>query len=597
MLDIFLVCLVIAAALVLFISEKLRVDMVAILIMTALMVIGVFRPGFLTPQEGISGFSNKATITIGAMFILGAGLVKTGAINLISEKLFKLGGSNEARMFVVLMATVGIVSAFINNTAAVAVFIPVCLSVARRFEISPSRLLIPLSFVSIVGGTCTLIGTSTNILVSSMSADYGVREFRMFELTKLGGIFFLVGIPYLFFVGRRLLPDRESPKTLTKKYHLSRYLTLLVVDKKSSLVFKTAAESRLAERFDVTILEIIRGDERIWTALRDTKFHEGDELLVRGAIHEIMEMKSFLGLSIGSQVKYADRELETEEVMLGEVIIAPSSALIGQTLTDANFRHHYGVFALAIQKHGETIRDRVGNIKLDSGDTLLLQGRRDFMDKLSGDPNFLMLQELEAPVVRKDKAPFAIAIIALVVVLAAFKVMPILVSAVVGCILMGAFGCVRLKEAYDSIDWFVIFLLAGVIPLGLAMENTGTAAFIAHGILQLTENLGPAAIVSVFYLLATIFASIMSHNAAVILLVPIGVAFAQEVGLNPLPILMAITFASSSALSTPFGYHTNLMVYGPGNYRFSDYFKVGIPLNLLLWVIASFLIPVLWPLK
>ena len=596
MLDIILVCLIIVAAMVLFVSEKLRVDMVAILIMTALIVIGLFRPGFVTVQEGISGFSNKATITIAVMFVLSSGLVKTGAINLISQKLIQLGRGSEIRLFLLLMLTAGVASAFINNAAAVAVFIPVALSVCRQHGTSPSRLLLPLSFVSIVGGTCTLIGTSTNILVSSMSADHGVRGFGMFELTKLGVVFLVVGLLYLTFVARRLLPDRGAADDLTGKYEVGRYFTLLVVEKKSPLIQRTPAESRLSERYDVTILEIIRGKERIWSGFRDSKLHEGDELLVRGSIHSIMEMKALEGLAIRSQVKYADRDLMTEEVMLAEVMVSPGSSLIGTTLRERNFRHHYGVFALAVQKHGETIKERVGNIRLDAGDMLLLQGRREYMRELTKDRDFLLLQEIEEPTVRREKAPYALGVIALVVVLAAFKIMPILVAGIVGCILMGLFGCIRLQEAYESIDWFVIFLLAGVIPLGVAMENTGTAAVIASGILSLTENLGPTAIVSVFYLLSTIFASIMSHNAAAILLVPIGISFAQNLGLNPVPILMAITFAASSALSTPFGYHTNLMVYGPGNYRFSDYVKVGLPLNILLWIIASLLIPVLWPL-
>jgi di/tricarboxylate transporter len=283
--------------------------------------------------------------------------------------------------------------------------------------------------------------------------------------------------------------------------------------------------------------------------------------------------------------------------MLAEAIIAPGAPLIGRSLKEADFRHQHGVFALAIRKHGETIRERIGNVRLDAGDTLLIQGRRDFVQKLDEDPSFLMLQEVAVEEVRRQKGPIAVAIVALAVGLAALNVLPILVSAIAGALAMILTGCLKPQEAYESIDWFVIFLLAGVIPLGLAMENTGTAAFIATGILQVTENLGDVAIIAVFYLLSTVFASIMSHNAAAILLVPIGVASAQKLGLDPFPILMAITFAASSAMSTPFGYHTNLMVYGPGNYRFADFLKVGIPLNLVFWVLASLLIPVIWPLR
>ena len=318
---------------------------------------------------------------------------------------------------------------------------------------------------------------------------------------------------------------------------------------------------------------------------------------MRGSIHSILEMNAVEGLSIRSQLKYADQNLATEDVMLAEAIISPSASLIGRNLKDANFRHKFGAFVLAIQKHGELIRDRIGNIPLDAGDTLLVQGGRSAIESLVSDPNFLMMQELEVLPVRRHRAPLALATIGLVVALAAFEVMPILVSAILGCLVMILSGCIKMQEAYESIDWFVIFLLAGVIPLGIAMENTGTAVLIAEAILQLSADLGPVALISVFYLMTTIFASIMSHNAAVILLVPIGIASANELGINPLPILMSITFAASSALSTPFGYHTNLMVYGPGGYRCADYLKVGLPLNILLWIMASLLIPFLWPLR
>ena len=596
MLDIVLVCTIVLITLVLFVSEKLRVDMIAILVMAMLMVIGVFRPGFLSPEEGISGFSNEATITIAAMFILSSGLVKTGAITTISHRLIQFGGDSELRLFMALMITAGLVSAFINNTAAVAVFLPITLTICKQHQISPSRLLIPLSYISIVGGTCTLIGTSTNILVSSMAADAGIGHFGMFELTRLGIVFFLFGLGYLVLFGKRLLPDRKPAEALTAKYQMGRYFTLLVIHKKSALVMKTPAECRLREKHDVTILEIHRGQERFLSGLRNLQLHEGDELLVSGSIQSIMEMKSVEGLDIRSQLKYADRDLDSDKVMLAEAIIAPSASLIGSTLRDANFRHRFGAFVLAIQKHGETIHEKIGKIRLDAGDSLLIQGPRDTVARLLENPIFLTLQELEVPPVRRHRAPLALAIIAAVVVLAGFEIVPILVSAIAGSVIMILTGCIRMREAYESIDWFVIFLLAGVIPLGIAMENTGTALFIADGILALSEGFGPFAIISVFYLLSTLFASIMSHNAAVILLVPIGLASAQEMGINAMPILMSITFAASSSLSTPFGYHTNLMVYGPGGYRFSDYLRVGIPLNVALWLLATFLIPWIWPL-
>jgi len=596
MLDVVLVCTIIVVFLILFASEKLRVDLIAVLLMVLLMVIGLFRDTFPNLEEGLSGFSNEATVTIAAMFVLSAGLMKTGAISWVSQRLARLGGDSEMRSFIILMVTVAFVSAFINNAAAVAVFIPITIKACRQFNISPSRMLMPLSFISIMGGTCTLIGTSANILASSLTRNLGLEEFGMFELSRLGLIFFAVGLLYLIFVARRMLPDRAGTQDLKEKYRLGKYITRLVVNRKCSLIGKTPVEADLASTYDVTILKIIRGEEEIWTGLRDKQILEGDHLLVRGSIDNIMEMNAMEGLTIRSEDKYSEEYLADEKGVVAEAVIAPSSSLAGLTLKEANFRHKYGVFALAIQRQGESIRDKVGKVVLQAGDTLLLQGRPGFLETFSENPDFLLLNELEVSKLRTEKAFLALGVVASVVLLAAFGVMPILVSALVGVMVMVLTGCINVQEAYDAIDWFVIFLLAGVIPLGIVMEKTGTADFLANGIVQVSESLGPVAVVSVFYLIATIFAAIMSHNAAIILLLPIGVASAHEMGLEPRAFIMAITFAAASSLATPFGYHTNLMVYGPGGYKFADYMKIGIPLNIILWIIASFLIPVFWPL-
>lgn len=595
MTDIILVCIIIVITFMLFASDKFRIDFVAILLMATLMVIGQFRPNFANYKEAISGFSNTATVTIAAMFVLSAGLIKTGAIDLLSHRLFRLAKGSERRLFIIVLLTAGFVSAFINNTAAVAVFMPILITVCRTYKISPSKMLIPLSYVTIVGGTCTLIGTSTNILVSSMSAEHGFQPFGMFELTKLGIIFFGFGMLYLYFVARQILPTRMALSTLTRKYRMSHYLTALVVNNNSPLIGRTPGECRINSQYDVMIIEIIRDDRRIWSGIRDTSLHPGDVLLVRGSVDGFMAMKNAEGITIRSQDKFADEDLATEETLLAEGILAPTSALVGKTLKEADFRRKYGVFALAIRKHGETIHDKIGHIKLESGDTLLLQGRRESMAKLADDPHFILVQEVDYPRVRSEKVTMAVAIIAGVVLLAALGITPIVVSATVGCVLMVLSGCIKIQEAYESIDWLVIFLLAGVIPLGIVMEKTGTAQFIAGILLNMIEDLSPTLIISAFYLLTTLFTSFMSNNAAAVVMIPIGLASASELGLLPMPFLMAITFGASSSLSTPFGYHTNLMVYGPGGYKFFDYIKTGVPLNLMLWLLATIFIPLIWP--
>ncbi|UCF36263.1 MAG: anion permease [Acidobacteriota bacterium] len=596
MLDIILVIVIVVAALVAFASEKFRADLVALLVMGLLMVIGLIRPNFPDAGEAISGFANKATVTIAAMFILSAGLLKTGAINWVTQRLMRFGSSSRNLMFVLLMLIVGTISAFINNAAAVAVFIPITLTISKQQKISPSKLLIPVSFASIVGGTCTLIGTSTNILVSSMAADHGLGEFAMFELSKLGIIFFAVGMLYLYFYARNVLPERVDPKDLTQKYSIGNYLTRVTVEPKSPLIGRTAKEAQIRDRYDVTILDIVRGELRLSCGIPEARLKEGDILLIQGGIQSIIDFNTFEGLSIRSETKYGEKDLTADERVLAEGIISPTSRLAGSTLKKADFRNRYGAFVLAIRKPGGTIRDKLGEIPLEGGDTLLLQGRKGLIERLNASNDFLTLQEKDLPRVKSDRAMCAFLIVAGVVASAAFGISPILVSAIVGCLLMVLTGCISLQDAYDAIDWFVIFLLAGVIPLGVVMEKTGTAEFVAQGLLGLTDLLGVIVIIPIFYLLSTLFAGIMSHNAAVILLVPIGVASAHELHVDPMPFLMAITFAASSSLFTPFGYHTNLMVYGPGRYKFADFLKVGIPLNVLLWIVASIFIPIIWPL-
>ncbi|NNE66064.1 MAG: SLC13 family permease [Pyrinomonadaceae bacterium] len=593
MVDIAIVSAIVVIALILFATEKIRVDLVAISLMVVLMIIGLFRESFVTPQEAISGLSNKATVTIGAMFILSAGMLKSGAMSWLSQKLVILGGSSETRIFVVLMVACGFLSAFINNAITIAVFLPISLTIARQYNISPSNLLMPLSFISIVGGTCTLIGTSTNILVSSMSAERGYGEFGMFTVTPLGIIFFAVGFIYLIFIARPMLSRLTG---LTRRYRLQDYFTLVKVSKVSTLIGTTPAESHIHEKYGVMIIKIRRGDKKIIFDVPNTVIEAGDTLLVQGTDEGVEHLCFSKGCIVQKDKSPADH-LTDGGAVLTEAVISPSSTLVGQTLKRSNFRFKYGAFVLAIRKPKakDIVRESLVDVKFEVGDTLLLQGEREMITDLARSSDFVITQETELPDLDKPKAVASISIIGMVILLAAFGVMPILASALLGVVLMIFSRCLTMQEAYDSIDWFVIFLLAGVIPLGLSLEKTGATDIIAQGILSGTEQFGPIAVISIFYFVTTIFASIMSHNAAVVILFPIAIAASNKLGLgSPMPFLMAITFAASSSLSTPFGYHTNLMVYGPGGYKFSDYIYTGVPLNIMFWILATLLIPVFW---
>ncbi len=592
MLDIILISIILVIALILFATEKIRVDLVAISLMVTLMILGLFRENFVTPKEAVSGLSNKATVTIGAMFILSAGMLKSGAMSWLSQKMMKFGGDSETRIFIILMLTTGFLSAFINNAITIAVFLPITLTIARQYHINPANLLMPLSFISIVGGTCTLIGTSTNILVSSMAAERGLGEFQMFTVTRLGIIFFIVGFIYLLFVAKPLLARITG---LTRRYRLQDYFTLVTVPANCKLIGKTPLESHLNENYDVMVIEIKRGDQIILSNIRDTEIHAGDELLLQGSNEDIERISESEKLEPKPE-KSPEDHLTDGGAVLTEAVISPSSSLVGQTLKRSNFRYRYGCFVLAIRKHDKTdvLKDHLADVRLGVGDTLLIQGRQRVIKDLAGNPDFVITEKSELPKFQKKKAIYSVSIIALVILLAATGIMPILVSSLLGCVLMIFSRCLTMQEAYDSIDWFVIFLLAGVIPLGLSLEKTGATDYIAYGILTATESLGPVFVISIFYFVTTIFAAIMSHNAAVIILFPIGIAAAKTLGMEPMPFLMAITFAASSSLSTPFGYHTNLMVYGPGGYKFSDFMIVGVPLNVLFWILATIFIPLIW---
>jgi di/tricarboxylate transporter len=587
-----LVLAILVGAVVLFATEKFPVDFVAIMILGVLLVTGL-----LTPEESISGFSSPATITVGAMFVLSAGLTRTGALHALARVMVR-AGKYPFVLLVLMMTAAALASAFINNTPVVAVFLPLVLAICARRNISPSKLLIPLSFASQFGGVCTLIGTSTNLLVSSISERAGHGAFSMFEFGQLGIIFVIAGAIYFLVIGYWLLPARRGPQ-LTESYQLGEYITELRVMPKSALIGKTVLQTRFGQQHDVTVLEILRDQDKIWDP-RKEPIRERDILLVRGKVADLMDLKTGSGLELEPAFKLADAELQTEHLALVETIIAPRSRLIGRTLAELNFRRRYNAIVLAVQRRGRTFATKLNEVRLRFGDALLLQAPKEDILKLRGDENFVVLQAVDEPSFRRSKAPIALLIIGLAVLFASVPVfgdrpLPILTTAIIGCVVMVLTRCISLEEAYSAIDWKVIFLLAGVLPLGLAMEKTGTAQFIAQQGVNLVGELGPVAVLAMLYLLTAILTECMSNNAAAVLLAPIAISTAISLGVSPKPFLMAIMFAASTAFATPVGYQTNTMIYNPGGYRFTDFMRVGIPLNLIFWILAVIYIPRFWP--
>jgi di/tricarboxylate transporter len=587
--EILLILCILIGAVVCFATERLPVDLVALLVLSALLASRV-----LTPEEAISGFSNTATVTVAAMFVLSAGLARTGVVNLLGRRLAVAGRLGLLPTLISLMLLIGIVSAFINNTAAVAIFLPIVLGLARDMGISPSKLLIPLSFASMFGGVCTLIGTSTNILVSSIAEQHGLAPFRMFELSSLGVVMFAAGALYLLTFGVRIIPDRRVGADLTQSYGMGDYLTEILVLPESPAVGRPLSESPLVRDLDLDVLEIHRDGRLLTTPGAGTVLEAGDLLRVRCDIEKIRRAEKQEGIVLKSGLKWREEDLHASEAALLEVVIAPGSALEGKTLKESGFRQIYGGTALAIRQRGELMRERLGTTRLRSGDVLLVEVRRDRIEALKRIPDFVIVSEIDLGEPRRGKLLLALAIVAGVVATAALGILPIVGSAILGSVLLVLTRCLTLEEAYQAIEWRVIFLLGGILPLGIALETSGAARLLSSLLVDTIGIWGPVAMVSAFYLLTSLLTEAMSNNATAALLAPIAISAADSLGVDPRPFLVAVTFAASASFMTPVGYQTNTLIYGPGHYRFTDFLRVGTPLNLLFWLIATLLIPRLW---
>lgn len=590
---------VIAAALVLFVTERFPVEQVALAIPVVLLVSGI-----LSPEEAISGFSNAATVTVAAMLVLSLGLVKTGAVEIIGRwaQSAPLGGPR-TRLFV-LCGVVAAISPFLNNTPIVVIFIPVFLAVADQAGEPPSRYLIPLSFAAILGGTITLIGTSTNLIVYGMARNRGLDDLSMFSIAPLGLVYVAVGLTYLFTIGRSLLPTRERPADLESRYDVRRFVTELEVTPDSPAAERALEDLRWPARFDVSVLAVGRGGRTTWNPRASRRLRPGDLLWVQGDSDDILKLADEEGLV--TLVERVEEDLaaagsaetavgDEEERRIAEVLVGPGSAVVGRTLKETRFFQRYGASVMAIQHLGAIKRGRVAEVRVEPGDILLVHGRPTALDSLVGEPGLVPLGERGGPYVPRPRALVAISILAGVVAFAGLEIVPILSAALVGVILMLFTRCVALDELYEELDWMIVFLLAGVIPLGIAMDKTGAAEWMGHWIGETFGTFGPVVMVAAFYLACSVLTEVMSNNAAAVVLTPIAIQTAADVGMNPYALLVAVMFGASASFMTPVGYQTNTLVYGAGGYRFGDFFKVGAPLNLILLITATLLIPVFWP--
>ncbi len=587
--------IVILVAVVLFATEYLTVDTVALLIMVALVLTGV-----ISPVEAAQGFSNSATLTVLFMFILSGALLKTGALQHLAIHISSGFKGRYMLSMAALMLFVGAVSAMVNNTPVVAVFIPVILQIARRSGIPATKMLIPLSFASIFGGMCTLIGTSTNILVSGIVENHGLPAIGMFDMLPVGAVLLVVGVLYMLVIGFRLLPDREEGSGLTDSFNESAYLTDIELLSTSTDVGKTIMGSELVNELRLDVVELRRGGASINMPPGDLTLQAGDTLRVRCDIERIRSMKEQMRIQVTPSVRIGGNDLTERGSSLVELVIPSGSVFEGKTLRDVDFRRSYRAIPLAIRHRKEVHQEHLYDVPMRAGDVILAEIKTHFIRQINklergGQSPFIMLSQDSLIDFNKKQFGLVLGIMLLMIVLATLGIMPILIGAMTAVAVLVVSRTITMKEAYASVSWNIIFLLAGALSLGQAMGNSGLDAIIADSLIGGLGAFGPVVVVSGLYLVTSLLTELMSNNAAAALVAPIAIATAASLGLNPTPFIMAVTFAASASFLTPIGYQTNAMVYGAGNYRFSDFARVGIGLNLIFWLITSILIPIIFP--
>ena len=587
---------IILIALVLFISELFPIDVTALLVLGLLLILGL-----VSPAESLAGFSNPAVMTIACLFVMSYALQKSHILEYVIISVNKLIDKSRVIGMIAYLFCIGIASAVVNNTAIVAIFMPVTIRLADKYKISPSKVLIPLSYAAILGGTLTLVGTSTNLIVNSILVDTsgGTVSLGMLEFAKFGIIKFVIGLVYIFTIGYKLLPTRVAKSSSIEDYSLDGYLTEFRVNENSPLCGKTLLDRKINENYDVIVLDVLRGGEIITSNLRGLSLQKDDVLFVKGSFDNFQRLKEIENLALLTDEKLTQEELEQENHILAECLVTDNSELIGQTLQDANFRRTFGSFVLAIRREGEVIRRKLAHFILKPFDTLLVYGPKDRISQLASKEGFIVLGKADANLDSHPLWWLSIVTILCAVGLAIFKVVPIVVGVILGVIILLLARVITPNEAYSSIHWQVIIVIAAFLPMGVAIQRTGLDVMIGNGIGSIVnlfpEHLIPYFLLAIIYLITMILTEIASNAATAIIMTPITLTLAASFGFDPKPFIFAVCYAASASFITPVGYQTNLMVYGPGGYRYSDYIKVGLPLGIILWIASVMVIPMIWP--
>ena len=575
---------VIVMAMVLFASEKVRIDLVALITLAVLVILGI-----ISPVEALSGFSNEATVTVAGMFALSLGIERSGALEPLSRLLMKI--RQPWLLTLTVMLVIAPLGAFIKNIALVAIFLPLVLRVCQRSHTPPGRVLMPMAYAAQMGGVCTLIGTSSNLLADSLAQKHGLLPIGVFEMTKLGALLAVAGIVYLMLIGRFLLPkhiDTQQPEELD----IGKYVTELELTAESPLIGKMIADAKLGEKFGVYPLELLRGERRMWSP-RSQQLAVGDVLLVRGDWNKIEEFRRDTKLRNAPERHYV-RGDERPRVLV-ELIVAPASPIEGRRFTESGMGWRYDATLLAIHRRGVVLRDKLSDVSLAVGDVLMALVDEDRMQQLRTEESFIVLSERADARRMPRKALVAVGIMVAVVVFSGMHWLPIPIAAICGATVMALTGCFGRKDVYEGIDWKIIILLGAILPLGIAIEKTGLSTEVVRLSMGVVGDHGPLAALLMIYLLTALLTELMGHNPSVVLMVGIAVSVAHAVHADPRPFVIAVAFAAATSFATPVGYPTNTMVYYAGGYRFIDFMKVGIPLILMFCALSMWLIPKFWP--
>lgn len=589
-LQLILVFVLLAGVLVAFVKELWPPDLVALGALAILIVTGT-----INERDVASVFSNGAPLTIGAMFVLSAALTRTGTIERIARLFTRAAGKSEIKAIILLALIVIPLSGLMNNTPIVVVFLPVLLGFARSSGVKASRLLIPLSFFSILGGTVTVIGTSTNILVSGVVEEQGLAPFNIFEITKLGVIYAAVGAAYMLLIGRKLLPNRETLSSLLSSEDTRSFFTHAIVLENSPMLGKPLSETALGKSRSIRIFEAIREGHRI----DDTPIDElvclpGDILVLTAPSRGIARIQEMNGLDFGSE-SHSETPMNPTSLRLVEAIVGPQSSFIGRSIRQLGFRRRYGVRAAAVHRRGVHLQENFLDVPFRFGDTIIFEGPEANLSRMQDDEDFLSLSETRERAFRNEKAPLAIGAILAVVILAACNVLPIGTISLAAAVFVVITRCLDIREAYTSIDWSILFLIFGMLGLGKAMDNVGAGELIINSAAGVLSGYSPVVMLAAIYLIASLVTEVVTNNAVAILLPPIAIGVAHSIGVDPRPFVVAVMFGASASFITPIGYQTNTYVFGAGGYRFTDFVKVGTPLCLILWIVAVIFIPIFWP--